>query len=173
MKGIIVECLGKLVTAQFGQEMWEKSLQDVGLSPHAVFWPTSDVDDAIVMKLITVACKNLDLSLDQLADAFGEYWINSHTRYAYPQYHARHSTARDFLLDLNNIHVEMTRTLKDAQPPQFDFAWEDDKTLVVDYKSHRGLIDFVVGLARGVGKYYKEELIVSKEGADKVKVVFA
>ncbi len=173
MKGIIVECLGKLVTAQFSQDLWKKTLQDVGLSPYVVFWPTSDIDDATVMKLVAAACENLDLSLAQLADAFGEYWINSHTRYAYPQYHAKHSTARDFLLDLNNIHVEMTRMLKDAQPPKFDFVWQNNKTLIIHYKSHRGLVDFVVGMARGLGKYYKENLDVSKVGTDKVIVVFA
>ncbi|MCP4539284.1 MAG: hypothetical protein GY832_19280 [Chloroflexi bacterium] len=173
MKGIIVECLGKLVVTQFGQDTWGKTLQDVGLSPYAVFWPTSDIDDAVVMELVAAACKNLDLSLAQLADAFGEYWINSHTRYAYPQYYAKHSTARDFLLDLDNIHVEMTRMLKDAQPPRFDFVWQDDDTLIVHYKSHRGLVDFVVGIAKGLGKYYKENLSVSKMGEDKVKVVFA
>jgi len=173
MKGIIVECLGKLVVTQFGQDKWEKSLKDVGLSPFRVFWPSSDIDDAKVMELVAAVCKNLDISLAQAADAFGEYWINSYTPYTYPQYYARHSTARDFLLDLNNIHLEMTRMMQDAQPPKFDYTWRDDETLVIHYKSHRGLVDFVVGIAKGVGKYYEENLDVSKVGTDKVVVIFA
>ena len=173
MKGIIAECLGKMVVAQFGQDKWEKSLQDVGLRPFTVFWPTSNIDDAKVMELVAAVCKNLDISLAQAADAFGEYWINFYTPYTYPQYYARHSTARDFLLDLNNLHLEMTRMIKDARPPQFDYTWRDDETLVIHYKSHRGLVDFVVGIAKGVGKYYEENLDVSKVGTDTVVVVFA
>ena len=41
------------------------------------------------------------------------------------------------------------------------------------YESKRGLIDFLVGLVKGVGKHYKENLLVSKVGNDTVKVVFA
>ncbi len=40
------------------------------------------------------------------------------------------------------------------------------------YKSKRGLIDFLVGLIKGVGKYFKENLEVTKLGNNKVKIVF-
>ena len=40
------------------------------------------------------------------------------------------------------------------------------------YKSHRNLIDFLVGLVKGVGKFYKEDLKVSKLSNDKVEIVF-
>jgi hypothetical protein len=40
------------------------------------------------------------------------------------------------------------------------------------YKSRRGLIDFMVGLIKGVGKFYKEDLKVTKLSSDKVEIVF-
>jgi hypothetical protein len=40
------------------------------------------------------------------------------------------------------------------------------------YKSHRNLIDFLVGLIKGVGKFYKEDLKVTKLTNDKVEIVF-
>jgi len=40
------------------------------------------------------------------------------------------------------------------------------------YISKRGLIDFMVGLIKGVGKYYREDLKVTKLGNDRVKIVF-
>jgi hypothetical protein len=40
------------------------------------------------------------------------------------------------------------------------------------YKSPRGLIDFLVGLIKGVGKYFKEDLRVRKLNNTDVEVVF-
>jgi hypothetical protein len=40
------------------------------------------------------------------------------------------------------------------------------------YNSRRGLIDIMIGLIKGVGKYYKENLKVTKLGPDKVEIKF-
>ena len=40
------------------------------------------------------------------------------------------------------------------------------------YSSHRGLIDFMVGLVKGVGKFYNENIKVKKLGTEKIEVVF-
>jgi len=73
---------------------------------------------------------------------------------------------------MDNLHVIMTKTIKNANPPRFDFNWKDDKTLIMNYKSKRNLIDMLVGLARGVGKFYKENIKVTKIANDKIQVVF-
>ena len=173
MKGTIVKCLEELVVTQFGKDKWEQSLKDIGLSTSTIIWPMSDITDAQVMGLVEAVCKNLDITLVQAADAFGDYWVNVYSQKMYPLYYKRNATARDFLLDMDNVHVEMTRSMEKARPPRFDYEWKDDRTLIMHYKSHRSLVDFVVGLARGVGRYYKEDIQVTKLGPDKVQIVFA
>ena len=173
MKGTIVKCLEELVITQFGKDKWEKSLSDVGLNTSTVFWPRADIDDGQVLKLVGAVCSNLDISLSQAADAFGDYWVNVYSQRMYPLYYERNATARDLLLDMNAVHTEMTRSLQNARPPRFEYEWEDDKTLVMCYKSHRGLLDFVVGLVKGVGKRYEEPLQVTRIDPDKVQTVFA
>lgn len=42
----------------------------------------------------------------------------------------------------------------------------------MEYKSHRNLIDFMIGLIKGVGKYYHEELQITKLAANRVRIVF-
>ena len=172
MKGTIVKCLEELVVTQFGRDKWEQSLKDIGLSTSTIIWPMSDIDDAQVLGLIKAVCKNLDITLVQAADAFGDYWVNTYSQKMYPLYYKRNATARDFLLDMDNVHVQMTRTMEKAKPPRFDYERKDDRTLIMHYKSHRGLIDFMVGLARGVGRYYKEDIQVTKLGSDKAQIVF-
>lgn len=40
------------------------------------------------------------------------------------------------------------------------------------YKSQRGLIDIFIGLIKGVGKHYGENLQVHKVAPNKVEIVF-
>ena len=172
MKGVIVHCLQKLVTEKFGQDKWEKSLSDAGLDRRAMFLPTSQVEDSTVMDVVKAVCGNLGITLAQAADAFGEYWVNTYSLNMYPSYYASCKTARDFILEMDNVHLAMTKAMKDARPPRFSYKWKDENTLVMHYKSHRGLIDFAAGLVKGVGIYFNEDLKVIKKGSDKLQVVF-
>ncbi len=172
MKGTIVKCLQNLVVEKFGKDKWEKSLEDVGISKSTLFMPIADVDDSTVLKVVQAVCKNLGLTLEQLADYFGDYWVNVYSQKYYHLYYAKHKTAKDFLLDMDNVHITMTKTMKNARPPRFTYEWENDKNLIMHYKSHRGLIDFLVGLAKGVGTFYNENISVSKIGTDKIRIVF-
>jgi hypothetical protein len=45
--------------------------------------------------------------------------------------------------------------------------------MIMLYRSHRNLVDLVVGLARGVGEHYGEELTVSREGTGRVRIEFS
>ncbi|MCP4600138.1 MAG: hypothetical protein GY847_06315 [Proteobacteria bacterium] len=172
MKGTIVKCLEEMVVEQFGLAEWEASLQDAGLDKSTVFWPMADIDDAQVMKLVKIVCGHLGISFIQAADAFGDYWVNVYSQKMYPLYYEKSKTAKEFLLDLDNLHVELTRTMQNARPPRFTYEWINDKTLIMHYRSHRNLVDFVVGFARGVGKHYGENLQISKVGPDRVMIIF-
>ena len=172
MKGSIVKCLEELVCTQFGKDKWQKSLEDAGLKKDTVFFTVSDIDDGTIMKVVGAVCNNLNISLAHAAEAFGDYWVNNYSQKIYHQYYSRNKTAKDFMLDMDNVHVAMTKTISNARPPRFDYEWKDDKTLIVHYKSDRGLIDFAIGLTKGVGKFYNENLTVTKLGPDTFQTVF-
>jgi hypothetical protein len=70
------------------------------------------------------------------------------------------------------MHKSVTKNIENANPPKFEFEWKNDKTLIITYISTRGLIDFVVGLAKGVGKYFNQNLLVRKISNTKVEVLF-
>lgn len=173
MKGTIVKCLQELVVEKFGKDKWEKSLEDANINKNTIFLPFTDVDDGAVLNVVQAVCKNLGVSLEQVADIFGDYWVNVYSQKLYHHFYTKHKTAKEFLLDMDNLHVTMTQTIKNARPPRFTYEWESDNVLIMHYKSHRGLIDFLVGLAKGVGIYYKENIRVSKIGTDKIRIVFS
>jgi len=172
MKGSVVKCLEELVCSKFGRDKWLESLEKAGLPKNILILPTSNVDDAQVVKVVGAVCSTLNITLTQAADAFGDYWINVYCQKMYSAYFRRYKTAKDFLLALNKIHAEITEIVDNAHPPKFACKWQDDKTLIVHYQSHRGLIDFAAGITRGLGKYYNENIAVSKMGNENLKVVF-
>lgn len=172
MKGIIVNCLKALVYDKFGVDKWQKILSMSNLDPYMVIHATKDIDDNIVLKVVDSTCKVLNISMEQATDAFGEYWVNVYAPKIYEMYYKGVESAKDFLLKMDDVHKNVTKNLENAKPPSFKFEWKDDKTLIVKYISHRGLIDFYVGLARGVGIYFKEDIKVKKLKDEKVEIIF-
>jgi len=173
MKGVIVMCLGELVRNNFGQDKWEAALEKAGVKKDTIFLSTSNVDDVTVLKVIGSLCDILNISLVQAADAFGDYWVNTFAPKIYGAYYEGIKTAKEFLLNMDKVHVQTAAIVPDSRPPRFDYEWKNDKTLIMGYKSHRGLIDIMVGLVKGVGKYYNEDLKVTKLGDDKVEIIFS
>jgi hypothetical protein len=172
MKGVIVNCLAEMVTQRFGKEKWEAALEKAGLNRTTAFLGTKDYDDALVLKLVNSVCNVLGISLQQAADAFGEYWVCNFAPKVYPIYYKGVNSAKEFLLKMDHVHEMATKSLPGASPPRFGYQWKDDKTLIMTYNSKRGLIDIMIGLIKGVGKYYKENLKVTKLGPDKVEIKF-
>ena len=172
MKGVIADCLGKLVKNKFGQDKWEESLEAAGLSRRTSFMATDDIPDESVMKVVESVCQVLSINLQQAADAFGDYWVNEYAPKIYGVYYRRAHSAKQFLLNMDDVHRRTTMDIPNAHPPRFTYQWEDDNTLIMTYESERGLIAFLIGLIKGVGRYYKEHLEVVQLGNERVQVVF-
>ncbi|MCI5131652.1 MAG: hypothetical protein D3904_09030 [Candidatus Electrothrix sp. EH2] len=172
MKGVIATCLAGLVKDNFGRDKWEDALEDAGMDRHAIFSATNMIDDADVMKVVASVCKVLNITPLQAADAFGDYWVNVYAPRIYGAYLQEATSAKELLLGMDKIHETVTSTIPNANPPRFEYEWRDSRTLIMTYRSSRGLIDFLVGLIRGVGRYFHEELRVRKLNNTDVEVVF-
>lgn len=172
MKGSIAQCLANLVVEKFGKEKWESALEKAGVNKGTIFTPLQNVDDATVLKVIDAVCKTTNLTMNQAVEAFGNYWVNTYAKKVYTTHYMGVFTAKDFLLKLDKVHERTTKSIPDAHPPRFEYEWKNDKTLIMTYKSQRGLIDFLVGLIKGVGSLFSEDLKVSKLSASKVQVIF-
>jgi hypothetical protein len=110
------------------------------------------------------------LSVEKTMDLFGDFWATSYAPSIYSAYFNKAKSARDLLLNLDHIHVAMTKTAG-ASPPRFRYEWRDEHHLVMHYQSSRGLVALMPGLVRGVGRYFRESLSVSVKGSE-VHVLF-
>ncbi len=172
MKGVIFKAIEELVQKKLGQETWDEVLKKAGFASRPFYTLVSDIEDEKVLSVIKAICEVSGLSFQEVADLFGEYWMTEFAPRVYRGYFLLTDNARDFLLKMDWVHSEATRRLKDAHPPRFDYEWENDNTLIMTYKSSRGLVDIMIGLIKGVGKKFSEELEVEKIGDNRVKIVF-
>jgi hypothetical protein len=172
VKGTVVVCLQQLVTAKYGEESWRRVLDEAGLDPTAIIMPLGDYEDATVLALVEGTCRVTGLTTAQALEAYGEYWVGHYGRRTYSQYYRGCSCAREFFERLRDIHLSVTRTTPDARPPSFRTEWPSEKVLRLHYASHRDLVDLAVPMARGVGKYFGEQLVVTKLGPRLLEIRF-
>lgn len=172
MKGVIIDCLKNLVSSKFGTEQWQNICVKAGLKPNEIFLATLDFEDKVSINLINSTCTVLNLSMDSAATAFGEHWMNFYASKMYSGYISNVKSSKELLLKLDSIHTMVTQNIQNSRPPKFTYEWKDDKTLIMNYNSQRNLIDLFIGLAKGVGKYYKENLVVKKISNTKVEIIF-
>ena len=161
-----------MTIAHFSQALWEETLENIGISKYTAFPVLANIDDLTVIKIVRELGYILDISPDQLADKFGDYWVNIYSQEAYSRYYFKYQRAMNFLLGMDELHQQITQQIKNAQPPRFSYQFEADNVMIMEYKSHRNLIDLMVGLIKGVGKYYHEELQITKLSANKVRIIF-
>jgi hypothetical protein len=165
MKGSIVKCMEEMVTEKFGARKWEECMERAGIPlTRRNFTVLSDVDDADVRAIMKGISGATSLSLDQVMEAFGEYWSTVFGPRVYAAYFSSAKSARELLLNLDHIHDVMTKSIKFARPPRFTYEWKGDKCLIMHYNSSRGMVALMPGLIRGVGKYFNEKLAVRVEG---------
>jgi Haem-NO-binding len=164
MKGTIVKCMEDLVIEKFGSGKWKESLQKAGMPEGRTYTAFCDVEEAEFTRIMTGVAEATFQSIEQVMEAFGEYWSTVYAPNVYQAYYSGVKSARELLLNLDHIHEAMTKSIKFARPPRFRYEWKGEKHLIMHYESGRGLVALMPGLIRGVGKYYKENLTVSVVG---------
>lgn len=173
MKGTVITCLREVVINAGGEDVWQHCLSAAGFEQYTVFHLAEDVPDAQAIALIQAVCAKLDLTLEQAGDAFGEHWVNAYAPRLYKQLYGKYPDARSFFANINEMHARVTKHIVDAKPPRFRLEWPTPSTLVMHYESHRGLIDVAAGMARAMGRFYGETLLVTKLSPKALRIVFA
>lgn len=172
MKGTIVKCLKELVVNRFGADKWTAICQHSDFPPNQIINLSADIEDAKVMSLIGSTCSVLGITLEQAADAFGDYWVNDYAVVIYKHVYDKFSSCREFILGMDGVHVMVTKMVPNSSPPRFTYEFKDDKTLIMKYESNRGLIAILAGLVKGLGRYFKENLTVTRLDDKTLRVVF-
>jgi hypothetical protein len=177
MKGIVFNLLEQLVARDYGEDTWDALLGAGGLD--GVYTSLGSYPDEDLGKLVSAAAEALAVPADEVVFWFGR---NALPLFAgrYPQLFEPHTSARSFVLTLNEIiHPEVRKLYPGADVPVFEFD-VGEGILVMGYRSPRKLCSFAEGLLTGAADHYRERVTIAqpscmKRGDDRcvLEIVFA
>ncbi|MBI2078611.1 MAG: heme NO-binding domain-containing protein [Euryarchaeota archaeon] len=138
MHGLIFSELKKYVVARLGGEAWNKLEAEAGLA-NKIYLPNQVYADEELGRLVGAAVR----------------------------YHQQINPtwkALDLIEKTEEmIHRVVRLKIPGAQPPHLNVTRTSPKKLMMMYSSPRRMCGVAIGLARGVGKQYKEPLKVSEQ----------
>jgi len=160
MKGVINKGIQELVEAQFGAEAWEQIKTRAGCE-EPFFAASEDYPDELTLALVQAASEVSGLPAETLLVEFGKFWVPHTGKESYPTFfRLAGSSPRQFLLNMDRVHQQVTRNVRHAAPPRFTYEDLPDGRLLMHYHSKRGLCAVLRGLILGVGIYFDQELQV-------------
>lgn len=176
MYGIVNRAIEELIIEKFGAEKWEEVKTKADFKSEG-FMTLKPYPDELTFKLVTAASEILDIPVNALLEAFGEYWILYTAERGYGE---MLSLAGDsfpsFLKNLNMLHGRVTSLMPELAPPQFECRNESENSIELIYRSHRtGMIPMLYGLIKGLAKRFEKEVKIQEiesSQEDKTTVIF-
>ncbi len=162
MKGIINKGIQEMVEARFGAEAWEEVKSLAGCE-EPFFAIGQDYPDELTIALIKAASQVSGLPVETVQVEYGKFMV-PHTlkKYYATYFQLAGSSPREFLLNMDRVHEQATRSITGAAPPKFDYEELPDGRLLMHYHSKRGLCPVLRGLILGVGLYFNQEVRVKE-----------
>ena len=162
MYGLVNQALEDFVKKGFGNTAWNRIREGAGIRQD-MFVSMDGYPDDITYKLVGSASEVLGLDSSEILEAFGEHWVLYTAQAGYGEMLAMFgSDLRSFLHNLDNLHSHVAMSFPALRPPSFEVEQiEGDPGLLLHYRSERaGLAPMVIGLIKGLGKRFSQEVRV-------------
>ncbi|XP_041920131.1 guanylate cyclase soluble subunit beta-2-like [Alosa sapidissima] len=152
MYGFINTCLKSLVIEKFGEDTWDKLRNEAGVQD--TFMTYEVYKDDITMKLVSEACKLLDVKADIVLRQFGEYFFEFCKRSGYDHMlRTLGGNLFDFIENLDALHGYLSLSYKEMNAPSFRVEKNKDGSMLLHYYSdRRGLCHIVPGIIGAVAR---------------------
>ena len=172
MYGMVNRAILKCVEQHYGEEVFAKMLQKAGTSS-AKYLSMEQYSDEESVALVVAAADAVGKSPASMLEEIGEYWIEFALNSDYGDLmRMAGDSLPDLLMNLDNMHTRVGQSFEHLEPPSFWCTDESDNSLTLHYSSLRsGLSPMVIGLVRGLGKYFAinvevEQTAFIEQGAD-------
>ncbi|HEX9889694.1 MAG TPA: heme NO-binding domain-containing protein [Nitriliruptorales bacterium] len=169
MKGIVLTLLQQVVTDEHDEDTWDDLIDAAGVD--GAYTAVGTYDHAELHALVAAAADALDSTPDEIVVWFGRKALPLLAQ-RYPELFEGHTSARSFVLTLNDvIHPEVRKLFPGAYAPNFEFDTSDPERIGLTYLSDRGLCRFAEGLVQGAADHFGEHAEVvhdrcTRDGAD-------
>ncbi len=155
MYGIVNKAIQDLITDKFGADEWEAVKEKSGVDVD-FFLSNEPYNDDITYKLAGAASEVLGITVGQVLNSFGEWWILKTGKEKYGGLMAAGgSNLKEFLVNLPLFHNRIMLMYPKLTPPEFKVSDVEENSIHVHYHSKReGLQEFVRGLLSGLAIMY-------------------
>lgn len=117
MKGVIFLSLRSFVEETAGMAAWDACLEALQPPSEGIYVGPADYQDAELLEMVGYFSQQLELPVDSLLRAFGEYLLPKLIE-VYPDKSIRSLSAHAFLSSVGSvIHEEVNKLWPDARPP--------------------------------------------------------
>jgi len=155
MYGLVNKAVQEMVTAQYGDAMWERVKEKAELADE-LFLSNEAYPDEVTYRLVMAASELSGTSAESILFAFGEHWVLHTARQGYGALlDAAGRSLPEFLTNLPNFHTRIAMIFPKLSPPRFEVSHQTADSLRLHYFTHRaGLTEFVRGLLSGLGRKF-------------------
>lgn len=174
MKGIVFTEFLEMVEDRFGFETADKIVTEADLASGGVYTAVGTYDHREMVRLVVNLSQESGIAVADLLKVFGQHLFGQFVT-GYGHFFRGIHSAFDFMAKIEDyIHVEVRKLYPDAELPSFDIQRPDSHTLVMVYRSERGLADFAEGLIQGCLQHFQEEVEIHRENlkSDNTEVKF-
>ncbi|APM37485.1 heme NO-binding domain-containing protein [Clostridium kluyveri] len=160
MKGTVIATWMRTCRKLYNDEIVNDAMNSVGWGSSKIFSPAENVNDREVKKVIEYIAKFNNEDTKELWRKIGVDNINAFYK-DYPAFF-RHENLYSFLRSMFDVHVAMTKKFPGAKPPLVTINPISSKTAVFEYKSERGMFDYLMGMIEGSAKFFGEKLKIEE-----------
>lgn len=149
-----------MVEVKYGAETWAKVKALAGCK-EPFFAVSLDYPDEMTLALVKAASELSGLPAETVLVEYGKFIVPNTLKKHYSTYFKLAGTSpKEFLLNMDRIHAQVTRSIAKAAPPRFEYESLPDGRLLLHYNSERRLCAVLRGLILGVGIHFGQELQV-------------
>ncbi len=160
MKGTVVLAWINTLNYLYGEDKVSQVVSELGWEGDDIISPTENVPDDKARGLIDKVAEQEGVSSSEVFKEMGKENLQAFNE-LFPSYFEQ-STAKEFLMMMDEVHKQLTKMISGANPPGMKAEEISPTEIKMSYVSHRGLTDYLMGLFEGVGDYFQEKVTAEK-----------
>jgi hypothetical protein len=162
MHGFIFIEFDKFVLEHVQYSEWQQALKMHEID-NSAFSPTELYPDKKMVEMLHIAAENSKKSPEQLLELFGAFLVPDLMK-VYRAYIDPDWKSLDVLENAETtIHVAVRRSTAGAAPPILKVERSSPRDVVIEYVSSRNMPELGVGIIKGLGVFFNENLEVKLE----------
>ncbi|SHI90138.1 methyl-accepting chemotaxis protein [Geosporobacter subterraneus DSM 17957] len=156
MKGTVVSTWIKSLEKLYGKEVVDRAVSKAGWETDRVITPLEDIPDQEPMAIVREVAATVGQPAEKVWREIGKSNIETFRTW-FPSYFERFSL-KSFLMMMDDVHSQLTKMVKGANPPRLIAREIGDKTIEILYESKRGMFDYFLGLLEGSAAFFQERI---------------